>query len=318
MAVTFCLLLHTPVIAEEMDSFLWVKAGKTKERELLLKYGIPSSYKKNILRYAENQHVDFTGWKDLIFSSDASGVIKKITGERTVIQDDTSKSTNLDNDLVRSAQKWLEMFGYEIGPVDGVLGPKTRKAMLHALEGTRVLNRTALEELTDKQLLNLYLTGECSGENTPVKNQSSRDTSSQKEAKPKEKTYSSQNADVRYGTLSFQITSAKFKKKYRTFEISPKDLIVSVCIWNFGKRPEPLHRFSFGVIDGSGAIYEPTSVENWGSLYSNLNPRSGAYPEFVFENFPSGSAYYNNKLFFAIVTSQGDNVAVFKLDPKTY
>ncbi len=319
IAVTFCLFLNSTGIAEEMDSFLWVKTGETKEREVLVEYGIPSSHENETddtqfhIKYTEDQHADFKGWKQITFTSDASGIIIKISGEKSIIEGNTSNSIDSDKSSVRQAQEYLKKLGYDVGPADGILGPKTKEAMLDVMKLD--LSDESIAALSNEELLAFFdiffvPSGKMSTKSSPRSEYESNKAYEEKISAP---VIYNQNSHVKYGSLSFNVFGSKLKRQYRNFEISPKNLEVELSIYNHGIKPESLYSFSFGVVDGRGAVYEPTSIENSSSLYSKLNPSSGAYPKFIFENFPDRI----KEIYFAIVTNQGDRVAVFRLKPNT-
>jgi len=80
---------HRSLISDQKDeinlnSYLWIKAGETKNRDIFNKYGAPDSQDRGIgggytlLRYTSKQHSDFRGWQYMSFIIDSMGKVIEI------------------------------------------------------------------------------------------------------------------------------------------------------------------------------------------------------------------------------------------------
>lgn len=75
----------TPISKKEwlvMDSFLWVKRGKTNKQDIISKYGKPAFQDEDSIIYKSDQHSDFKDFKSLKFIVDNAGIVTQIRGEK--------------------------------------------------------------------------------------------------------------------------------------------------------------------------------------------------------------------------------------------
>lgn len=65
-----------------VDSFLWIRSGKTTKQEILEKYGRPAEKDEDSILYRSKQHHDFNGYKAVKFIIDATGIVTEIRIEK--------------------------------------------------------------------------------------------------------------------------------------------------------------------------------------------------------------------------------------------